>query len=59
MQEKQVDKVSSVRNKGGARARMRPALLLIHSVLSNYRIPDLEAEQTESLIGINSGEHEA
>lgn len=23
------------------------------------RIPDLEAEQTESLIGINSGDHEA
>lgn len=25
----------------------------------NFRIPDLEAEQTESLIGISSGEHEA
>lgn len=24
-----------------------------------FRIPDLEAEQTESLIGIDSGDHEA
>jgi hypothetical protein len=29
------------------------------NIFLNFRIPDLEVEQTESLIGINNGEHEA
>lgn len=31
----------------------------MQEVIIIFRIPDLEAEQTESLIGIDSGDHEA